>query len=76
MSKLDLINKLRDIHDEISDMDMNITAEMDMNITADNKEQAFDMCDVAEHMELALHHLHVAINKLIIINCFEKGDKK
>lgn len=67
-NKLDLINKLRDIRDEISDIDM--------DITANDKEQAFDMCDVAEHMELALHHLHVAINKLIIIHCFEKGDKK
>lgn len=67
-NKLDLINKLRDIRDEISDIDM--------DATANDKEQAFDMCDVAEHMELALHHLHVAINKLIILNCFEKGDKK
>ena len=69
-NKLDLINKLRDIRDEISDIDM--------DITANDKEQAFDMCDVAEHMELALHHLHVAINKLIIINCFEKekGNEK
>jgi len=67
-NKLDLINKLRDIRDEISDIDM--------DTTANDKEQAFDMCDVAEHMELALHHLHVAINKLIILNCFEKGDKK
>ena len=67
-NKLDLINKLRDIRDEISDIDM--------DITANDKEQAFDMCDVTEHMELALHHLHVAINKLIIINCFEKGDKE
>lgn len=67
-NKLDLINKLRDIRDEISDIDM--------DITANDKEQAFDMCDVAEHMELALHHLHVAINKLIILNCFEKGDKE
>lgn len=63
-NKLDLINKLRDIRDEINDINM--------DITANDKEQAFDMCDVAEHMELAVHHLHVAINKLIIINCFEK----
>lgn len=68
-NKLYLINKLRDIRDEISDIDM--------DITANDKEKAFDMCDVAEHMELAVHHLHVAINKLIIINCFEKkGDKE
>ena len=68
LEQIVIINKLRDIRDEISDIDM--------DITANDKEQAFDMCDVAEHMELALHHLHVAINKLIIINCFEKGDKK
>ena len=67
-NKLDLINKLRDIRDEISDIDM--------DITANDKEKAFDMCDVTEHIALALHHLHVAINKLIILNCFEKGDKK
>ena len=67
-NKLDLINKLRDIRDEISDIDM--------DIPANDKEQAFDMCDVAEHTELAVHHLHVAINKLIILNCFEKGDKE
>lgn len=67
-NKLDLINKLRDIRDEISDIDM--------DITANDKEQAFDMCDVAEHMELVLHHLHVAINKLIIIHCFEKKEEK
>ena len=67
-NKLDLINKLRDIRDEISDIDM--------DITANDKEQAFDMCDVAEHMELAVHHLHVAINKLIILNCFEKKEEK
>ena len=67
-NKLDLINKLRDIRDEINDIDM--------DITANDKEQAFDMCDVAEHIELVFHHLHVAINKLIIINCFEKKEEK
>ena len=67
-NKLDLINKLRDIRNEIIDIDM--------DTTANDKEQAFDMCDVAEHMGLALHHLYVAINKLIILNCFEKGDKE
>ena len=65
-NKLDLINKLRKIHDEISDMDM--------NITANDKEQAFDMCDVTEHIGLAWYHLHTALNKLIIINCFEKKE--
>ena len=67
-NKLDLINKLRDIHDEISDLDM--------NITADNKERAFDLCDAVEHINLAKHHLYVAINKLIIIHCFEKKEDK
>ena len=52
LDQIVIINKLRDIRDEISDIDM--------DITANDKEQAFDMCDVAEHMELALHHLHVA----------------
>ena len=52
LEQIVIINKLRDIRDEISDIDM--------DITANDKEQAFDMCDVAEHMELALHHLHVA----------------
>ena len=68
LEQIVIINKLRDIRDEISDIDM--------DITANDKEQAFDMCDVAEHMELALHHLHVAINKLIILNCFEKKEEK
>ena len=67
-NKLELINKLRDIHDEIGDLNM--------NITADNKEQAFDMCDVTEHIGLAWYHLHTALNKLIIINCFEKKEEK
>lgn len=67
-NKLDLINKLRDIRDELNDIDI--------DATANNMERAFDLCDAVEHINLAKHHLYVAINKLIILNCFEKGDKE
>lgn len=63
-----LIIKLKNIRDEIDDIDM--------DITADDKEKAFDMCDVTEHIALAWHHLHIAINKLVIINCFDKKEEK
>ena len=63
-NKLDLINKLRDIRDELNDTDI--------SATANNVERAFDLCDVVEHINLAKHHLYIAINKLIILNCFEK----
>ena len=67
-NKLDLINKLRDIRDELNDTDI--------SATANNVERAFDLCDAVEHINLAKHHLYVAINKLIIIHCFEKKEEK
>ena len=67
-NKLDLINKLRDIRDELNDTDI--------SATANNVERAFDLCDAVEHINLAKHHLYVAINKLIIIHCFEKKEDK
>ena len=67
-NKLDLINKLRDIRDELYDIDI--------DATANNVERALDLCDVVERINLATHHLCIAINKLIILNCFEKGDKE
>jgi len=68
INKLDLINKLRDIRDELNDTDI--------SATANNVERAFDLCDAVEHINLAKHHLYVAINKLIIIHCFEKKEDK
>lgn len=67
-NKLDLINKLRDIRDELNDTDI--------SATTNNVERAFDLCDAVEHINLAKHHLYVAINKLIIIHCFEKKEDK
>ena len=67
-NKLDLINKLRDIRDELNDTDI--------SATANNVERAFDLCDAVEHINLAKHHLYVAINKLIIIHCFEKKEEQ
>ena len=67
-NKLDLINKLRDIRDELYDIDI--------DETANTVERAIDLCDAVEHINLAKHHLCVAINKLIILNCFEKEDKE
>ncbi len=63
-----LIIELKNIRDEIDDINI--------NATANNTEQAFEMCDAVEHINLAKHHLYVAINKLVILNCFEKGDKE
>ena len=63
-----LIIELKNIRDEIDDINI--------NATANNVERAFDLCDAVEHINLAKHHLYVAINKLIILNCFEKGDKE
>ena len=67
-NKLELINKLRDIRDELNDTDI--------SATANNVERAFDLCDAVEHINLAKHHLYVAINKLIIIHCFEKKEEQ
>lgn len=63
-----LIIELKNIRDEIDDINI--------NATANNVERAFDLCDAVEHINLAKHHLYVAINKLVVLNCFEKKEEK
>lgn len=38
----------------------------------ENREKALEVCEISEHIQLARHHLHTAINKLIIFQYFEK----
>ena len=38
----------------------------------DNREKALEVCEISEHIQLARHHLHTAINKMRIYQRFEK----
>lgn len=41
---------------------------------ADSLEKAMCLCEIAEHIAKATHHLNFAINKLIIYQCFDKQE--
>ena len=42
---------------------------------ADSLEKAMYLCDIAEHISLATHHLNYAIAKMIAYNGFEEKQK-
>ena len=42
--------------------------------TANSLEKAMYLCDIAEHITMATHHLNFAISRLIAYRCFEKQE--
>lgn len=53
----------------------NITADLEqvsLSIKVDSREKALEVCEISEHIQLARHHLYVAINRLNVSQCFEK----
>ena len=58
------IMQLKNIKDELE--------KVSFSYSTDNYEKAIDVCDIKEHIELAEYHLCFAINKLIVLQCFEK----
>ena len=54
----------------------NILADLEqvssLSIKVDSREKALEVCEISEHIQLARHHLHTAINKLRLYQCFEK----
>ena len=53
----------------------NIVADLEqvsLSFKVDSREEALEVCEIAEHIQLARHHLHTAINKLRLYQCFEK----
>ena len=54
----------------------NITADLEqvsLSIKVNSREKALEVCEISEHIQLARHHLYVAINRL---NVFQSFDKK
>ena len=52
----------------------NITADLEqvsLSIKVDSREKALEVCDISEHIQLARHHLYVAINRLNVFQCFD-----
>ena len=60
------IMRLKDIRDELQ-------KEVKLS-TANSLEKAMYLCDIAEHIAKATHHLNFAINKLIIYQRFDKQE--
>jgi hypothetical protein len=58
------IVQLKNIKDELE--------KVSFSSSTDNYEKEIDVCDIKEHIELAEYHLCFAINKLIVLQCFEK----
>ena len=53
----------------------NITADLEsvsLSIKVDSREKALEVCEISEHIQLARHHLYVAINRLKVFQCFDK----
>ena len=53
----------------------NITADLEqvsLSIKVDSRENALEVCEISEHIQLARHHLYVAINRLNVFQCFDK----
>ena len=53
----------------------NITADLEqvsLSIKVDSMEKALEVCEISEHIQLARHHLYVAINRLNVFQCFDK----
>lgn len=54
----------------------NIVADLEqvsLSFKVDSREKAVEVCKISEHIQLARHHLYVAINRL---NVFQGFDKK
>ena len=53
----------------------NITADLEqvsLSIKVNSREKALEVCEISEHIQLARHHLYVAINRLNVFQCFDK----
>ena len=61
------IMRLKDIRDELQ-------KEVKLS-TANSLEKAMYLCDIAEHISLAIHHLNYAISKMIAYSCFEEEQR-
>ena len=61
------IMRLKDIRDELQ-------KEVKLS-TANSLEKAMYLCDIAEHISLAIHHLNYAIAKMIAYNGFEEKQR-
>lgn len=59
------IVQLKNIADELEKLSISCS-------TIDNMEKAMYLCEINEQLQLAQHHLHFAINKLIVYHCFDK----
>ena len=58
------IAQLKNIKDELE--------KVFISYSTDNYEKAMEVCDIKEHLDLAVYHLCFAMNKLIVLQCFEK----
>jgi hypothetical protein len=61
------ITKLKNIRDELQ--------KNQQLSTANSLEKAMYLCDIAEHISLAIHHLNYAIAKMIAYNGFEEKQR-
>ena len=61
------IEKLKNIRDELQ--------RSTQLSTADSLEKAMCLCEIAEHIAKATHHLNFAISKLVAYEIFEKQDE-
>jgi uncharacterized protein YgfB (UPF0149 family) len=54
----------------------NILADLEqvssLSIKVDSREKALEVCEISEHIQLAGHHLHTAINRMRVYQRFEK----
>lgn len=58
------IVQLKNIKDELE--------KVSFSCSTDNYEKAMEVCNIKEHIELAVYHLCFAMNKLIVLQCFKK----
>lgn len=63
----DTIEKLKNIRNELQ--------KSTQLSTADSLEKAMCLCEIAEHIAMATHHLNFAISKLVAYQFFEEQDK-
>ena len=63
----DTVQELKNIRDELQ--------RSKQLSTADSLEKAMCLCEIAEHIAMATHHLNFAISKLVAYQCFEEQDK-
>lgn len=53
----------------------NIVADLEqvsLSFKVDSREKAVEVCKISEHIQLARHHLYVAINRLKVFQGFDK----